>query len=108
MLHHCLKQNSLSCDSYYIVKNIIRQLITTVPVLGEYLLIGESNQSKFAKVIQEFLHCRSGKREVETLTEQNYPSVFVQMVKKLNELRLDFSVVIAITGIEAAFDENNL
>lgn len=44
----------------------------------------------------------------EVLTQQNYPDIFVRFVKKINELRLDYNIVIFITAIEYAFDQNDL
>lgn len=37
------------------------------------------------------------------LTQNNFPQIFVKFIKRLNELKLDFNIVVAITGIEFAF-----
>ena len=36
------------------------------------------------------------------------PSVFVKFIKRINELRLDFNIVIVITGLEYAFEQDDL
>jgi hypothetical protein len=48
------------------------------------------------------------KKESKYLNQQNHADVFVKFIKRINELKLDFNIVIAITGIEYAFDAGNL
>jgi len=43
ILHHCAKENKLTFDSYFIVKNIIFQILRTVPSLRNYLKLEEHN-----------------------------------------------------------------
>jgi len=43
-----------------------------------------------------------------TLSEHNYPQIFVKFIKRLNELRLDFNIVVAVTEIESAYDDSDL
>ena len=51
VLHQCIMENYVTRDSYYIVKNIIRQILHTLPFLKDYLLISSSN--KFQWLIEE-------------------------------------------------------
>jgi hypothetical protein len=37
MLHHCVRENKLTQDPYYIVKNIIFQIMRTLPCIKNYL-----------------------------------------------------------------------
>ena len=37
-----------------------------------------------------------------------HSDIFVKFVKRLNELKLDFNIAVVITGLEYAFDANNL
>lgn len=39
VLHHCTEENPLSRDTYYMVKNIMRQILHTLPFLSQYLQI---------------------------------------------------------------------
>ena len=43
VLHHCIRENKVTQDSYYIVKNIICQVLRTVPFLKNYLKFHEHN-----------------------------------------------------------------
>ena len=60
VLHHCTQENSLSCDSYYIVKNIMRSIFRTIPIIKDYLLISSKNKNEFSQVIEEMM---SGNKE---------------------------------------------
>ena len=66
VLHHCTEENSLSRDSYYMVKNIMRQILHTLPFLSQYLQI--ANNSEFEHVIAEVMSSegKSAKREYLT------------------------------------------
>jgi len=37
VLHHCCKENAASLDTYFIIKNIMRQILHTIPILGDFL-----------------------------------------------------------------------
>lgn len=50
-MHHCLLENPSTCDSYNIVKNIIGQILRSVPFLCDYLKV--STNQEFAALIQE-------------------------------------------------------
>lgn len=106
VLHHCTEENSLSRDTYYMVKNIMRQILHTLPFLTQYLQIG--NNSEFEHVIAEVMSSEGKSAKREYLTQSSYPSIFVRFIKRINELRLDFNVVVAITGIEYAFDMSDM
>ena len=41
VLHHCLKENRITHDPYYIVKNIIFNILGTMPSLANYMRIQE-------------------------------------------------------------------
>ena len=100
-------ENQVTRDSYYIVKNIIRQILHTLPFLKDYLLISSSN--KFKWLIQELEdNSFDITKEGKCLNQQNHADVFVKFIKRINELKLDFNIVIAITGIEYAFDASHL
>jgi hypothetical protein len=43
VLHHCVKENKISQDSYYIVKNIIFQIMRTCPSLRNYIKLMDHN-----------------------------------------------------------------
>lgn len=43
-LHHCLLENPATCDSYYIVRNIMAQILRTVPFLSDYLLVSTNQE----------------------------------------------------------------
>jgi hypothetical protein len=43
VLHHCVRENKLSQDPYYIVKNIIYQILRTIPSLKNYMKLQEHN-----------------------------------------------------------------
>ena len=103
VLHHCTQENALSCDSYYIVKNIMRSIFRTVPFIKDYLLISSKCKNEFSQVIEEMM---SGNKE-NHLTQSNYPQIFVKFVKRVNELKLDFNIVVAITGIEHAYQQDD-
>ena len=61
VLHHCTEENSLSCDSYYIVKNIMRSILRTVPFVKDYLMISGKGKNEFSQVIKEMMS--NGKKE---------------------------------------------
>jgi hypothetical protein len=42
VLHHCVKENKITLDPYYIVKNIIFNILRTVPTLENYFKLHES------------------------------------------------------------------
>lgn len=46
VLHHCVRENKLSHDSYYIFKNIIFSILRTIPSLKNYMKLQEHNVSK--------------------------------------------------------------
>lgn len=48
VLHHCIRENKLTQDPYYIVKNIIFQVLRTVPCLKNYLKLQEHNVTTLA------------------------------------------------------------
>jgi len=76
----------------------------TIPVLKQYLLISSTNEFKW--VIEELFDAPC--KESTALNEQFHPDIFVKFIKRINELKLDFNIVVAITGLEYAFDANNL
>jgi hypothetical protein len=39
VLHHCLKENKLTLDPYYIVKNIIFNILGTMPSIKNFMNI---------------------------------------------------------------------
>lgn len=41
VLHQCAKENQITLDSYYIVKNIIFQILKTVPAIANYIKLQE-------------------------------------------------------------------
>jgi len=41
VLHHCLKENKITHDPYYIVKNIIFNILGTMPSLANYIRMQE-------------------------------------------------------------------
>jgi len=43
VLHHCIRENKMTHDSYYIAKNIIYSVMRTVPSLRNYLKLSEHN-----------------------------------------------------------------
>lgn len=45
VLHHCVSENKLTFDSYFMVKNIIFQVLRTVPSLRNYLKLEDHNVS---------------------------------------------------------------
>jgi hypothetical protein len=106
VLHHCTEENALSCDSYFIVKNIMRQIIQTLPFIGEYLQICDSGTNQFTEVIKEIMSNDSGARG-DVMNQHTYPAIFVKFVKRINELKLDFNIVVAITGVEYSFAHDN-
>ncbi len=80
VLHHCCRENKLTCDSYYMMKNIIFQIINTVPSIKNYISI----QDHF------FLKEVLSKSTPDKLELQNdYPDVLVKFFKTIKELRLD-------------------
>lgn len=103
-LHHCTCENQISRDTYYIVKNIMRQILRTMPVLKEYLLISENKEFKL--VLEEIFDESTNAKH--SLMETQYPDVFVKFIKKINQLKLDSNIVIIITGLEFAFENSNL
>ena len=40
--------------------------------------------------------------------ERFNPSIFVKFIKRINELRLDFNIVLVVTGLEYAYDADNM
>ena len=48
VLHQCTEENALSCDSYYIVKNIMRSILRTVPFIKDYLMISSKSKNEFS------------------------------------------------------------
>ena len=43
VLHHCLRENKMTLDPYYIVKNIIFNILRTLPSLTSYMKLQEHN-----------------------------------------------------------------
>lgn len=43
MLHHCVRENKMTHDAYYIAKNIIFSIMRTVPSLRNFLKLQEHN-----------------------------------------------------------------
>ena len=66
-------------------------------------MISTKGQNQFAQVIEEMM---GGDKE-NYLTQSNYPQIFVKFVKRINELKLDFNIVIAITGLEHAYKQDD-
>lgn len=56
MLHHCIRENKLTHDPYFIVKNIIFSVLRTVPSLKNYLKL-EDHNVRFL-VVKRFLVCQ--------------------------------------------------
>ena len=44
-LHHCVRENKLTQDAYYIVKNIIFSIIRTMPSVNNYMRLQEHQVS---------------------------------------------------------------
>mmetsp|Transcript_39480 Transcript_39480/g.37930 ORF Transcript_39480/g.37930 Transcript_39480/m.37930 type:complete len:89 (-) Transcript_39480:2247-2513(-) len=42
-VHHCVRENKMSQDPYYIVKNIIFQIMRTLPALKNYMEFQDHN-----------------------------------------------------------------
>jgi hypothetical protein len=40
-LHHCVRENKLTQDTYYIVKNIIFSILRTMPSVNNYMRLQE-------------------------------------------------------------------
>jgi hypothetical protein len=40
-LHHCVRENKLTQDTYYIVKNIIFSILRTMPSINNYMKLQE-------------------------------------------------------------------
>jgi len=40
-LHHCVRENKLTLDPYYIVKNIIFSILRTMPSVNNYMKMQE-------------------------------------------------------------------
>jgi hypothetical protein len=40
-LHHCISENKLTQDPYYIVKNIIFSILRTMPSISNYMKLQE-------------------------------------------------------------------
>ena len=80
-----------------------------MPFVGEYLKICHSGSNQFTEVIDEIMSDEP-ERAGSTLNQHTYPMIFVKFIKKINELKLDFNIVVAITGVEFAFskDSSNL
>ena len=55
MLHHCVRENNVTQDSYYIVKNIICQVMRTVPSLKNYIRFQEHNVRTYYDYKVQFL-----------------------------------------------------
>lgn len=102
VMHCCHPENKLSQDPYCIFKNIIFQLVRSVPAIRLYLMLQSHNYFK------EMLTPR------EKLVEQNQsiqwetPDLFVKFCKKLSYLKLDFNIGIVITGVETLFNQHDL
>lgn len=45
ILHHCVKENKLTTDCYYLVKNIIFKILKAIPSLKNYFKFAEHNVS---------------------------------------------------------------
>lgn len=80
-----------------------------MPFVGEYLKICHSGSNQFTEVIDEIMS-DAPDRVGAALNQHTYPIIFVKFIKKINELKLDFNIVVAITGVEFAFskDSSNL
>lgn len=77
-----------------------------MPFVGDYLQICDSGKNEFTQVIKEIMSNDSdGSKEM--LNQHTYPAIFVKFVKKINEMKLDFNIVVAITGLEYAFAKDN-
>ena len=80
-----------------------------MPFLSDYLKI--SSNTEFEDLFKE-LKFKDVKNDAESCWEQGNapptekfsPSIFVKFIKRVNELRLDFNIVVVVTGIEYAFD----
>lgn len=46
VLHHCLRENKITQDPYYIVKNIIQSILKTVPSLSNYMRLQDHEYFK--------------------------------------------------------------
>lgn len=46
VLHHCSRENKLTLDPYYIVKNIIYNILRTMPAIANYMKLQEHNYFK--------------------------------------------------------------
>ena len=51
VLHCCVRENKLTQDAYYIVKNIMFQLVRTVPAIKNLLLL--QNYNFFKEILQQ-------------------------------------------------------
>lgn len=103
-LHNCTAENLHSRDSYYIVKNIMRQILHTAPFLRDYLLL--TSKEDFNQILAEIFD--EPMTHSSSLKESQSCEVFVKFIRRINEMKLDFNIVIAITGLEYCFDANNL
>jgi hypothetical protein len=67
-------------------------------------MISGGTTNEFTQVIKEIM---GGNDKEDYLKQSNYPQIFVKFVKRINEMKLDFNIVVAITGIEFAFKQDD-
>lgn len=79
VLHNCVQENEYTLDTYYIVKNIMRQILHTLPFLRQYLMISDNAQFKW--VINELFDKPSG---ADVLQQNFEPDIFVKFIKRIN------------------------
>jgi len=101
VMHVCSRENKITHDAYYIVKNIIFQIVRTVPAVRNLLLLQKHDY------FRELLSSKASLNRQLKL-QQETPSILVKFCKVLQQLKLDFNIGIFITGIENVFDMQDL
>ena len=97
VLHCCTRENKLTHDSYYIVKNIIYQIVRTVPAIRNLLLLQKNDY------FRELLTTKASLNSQLKL-QQEAPSILIKFFKILQQVKLDFNICVFITGIENVFE----
>lgn len=101
MLHCCTRENKITHDSYYIVKNIIQSVVRTVPAIAKLLRL--QNHDYFAEML-------SSKADLnrQLKLQKEAPAILVKFCQVIKQVKLDFNICLFITGIENAFEISDL
>ena len=101
MMHCCVRENKLTHDTYYIVKNIIQSIVRTVPAIKNLLLL--QTHDYFTELLTSKAEMNQNQR-----LQMESPDIFIKFCKVIKQIKLDFNIAVFITGIENLWEQSNL